>query len=85
MDCSAIFITWPFIVLLLASGASGLLLLALRETATIGVLLAAHLALVMGLFITMPCGKFTHAIYRFAALVRYEAERRLPPPPFTSE
>ena len=74
-----------FIVLLLASGASGLLLLALRETTAMGVLLAAHLAVVMGLFLTMPYGKFVHAIYRYAEQVRYEAERRLPPPPFTSE
>jgi citrate/tricarballylate utilization protein len=74
-----------FIAMLLASGASGLLLLALRESAAMGVLLAAHLAVVMGLFLTMPYGKFVHGIYRFAALVRYEAERRLPPPPFTSE
>jgi citrate/tricarballylate utilization protein len=75
----------PFIVLLLASGASGLLLLGLRETAAMGILLAAHLAVVMGLFLTMPYGKFVHAVYRVAALVRYEAERRLPQSPFTSE
>jgi citrate/tricarballylate utilization protein len=74
-----------FLVLLLASGASGLLLLALRETAAMGSLLAAHLAIVAGLFLTMPYGKFVHAVYRLGALVRYEIERRRPPPPFTAE
>jgi citrate/tricarballylate utilization protein len=74
-----------FLVLLLASGASGLLLLTLRETAAMGILLAAHLAVVVGLFLTMPYGKFVHAVYRFAALIRYEIERRRPPPPFTPE
>jgi len=74
-----------FLALLLASGASGLLLLALRETAAMGSLLAAHLAVVMGLFLTMPYGKFVHAVYRLGALVRYEVERRRPPPPFTAE
>jgi citrate/tricarballylate utilization protein len=74
-----------FLVLLLASGASGLLLLALRETAAMGSLLAAHLALVTGLFLTMPYGKFVHAVYRLGALARYEVERRRPPPPFTAE
>jgi citrate/tricarballylate utilization protein len=74
-----------FLALLLASGASGLLLLVLRETAAMGSLLAVHLAVVMGLFLTMPYGKFVHAIYRLGALVRYEIERRHPPPPFTAE
>jgi len=40
-----------------------------------GILLAVHLGLVMGLFITLPCGKFVHAVYRYAALVRNAAEQ----------
>jgi len=64
-----------FIVLLLLTSLSGLLLLALRETGAMGTLLVMHLALVMALFLTLPYGKFVHAIYRFAALVKYALER----------
>ena len=41
-----------------------------------GMLLALHLGVVFGFFVTMPYGKFVHGIYRFAALVRYAKERR---------
>ena len=34
------------------------------------------LGAVMALFITLPYGKFVHAAYRFAALVRYHLERK---------
>jgi citrate/tricarballylate utilization protein len=65
-----------FIAMLLLTGLSGLVLLVLRETSMMGVLLAVHLGLVFALFVTMPYGRFVHGIYRFAALVRYAAERR---------
>jgi len=64
-----------FLILLFLAAASGLLLLALRETAAMGVLLIAHLGLVLALFVTLPYGKFVHAIYRSAALVKYALER----------
>jgi citrate/tricarballylate utilization protein len=40
-----------------------------------GILLAVHLGVVLGLFLTLPYGKFVHSLYRFAALVRYAGER----------
>ena len=65
-----------FLILLFLASFSGLLLLALRETAAMGSLLVIHLGIVAGLFITMPYGKFAHVVYRYAALVRYAIEQR---------
>ncbi|MEK9281637.1 MULTISPECIES: tricarballylate utilization 4Fe-4S protein TcuB [unclassified Bradyrhizobium] len=65
-----------FIAMLFLTGATGMALLILRETAAMGPLLALHLGVVFALFVTMPYGKFVHGIYRFAALVRYAQERR---------
>ncbi|HXF75947.1 MAG TPA: tricarballylate utilization 4Fe-4S protein TcuB [Methylomirabilota bacterium] len=65
-----------FLWLLFLTTLSGLLLLALRETAAMGLLLVLHLGFVAALFITMPYGKFAHMIYRYAALVRYAGEQR---------
>jgi citrate/tricarballylate utilization protein len=67
-----------FLVLLLLTSLTGLLLLALRATPAMGVLLAVHLGVVLGLFLTLPYGKFVHGVYRFAALVRYAIERSRP-------
>jgi len=74
-----------FLVLLFLASASGIALLALRETAAMGVLLAVHLGLVLGLFVTLPYGKLVHAVYRFAALVRFHVERRRPLPEWGAE
>ena len=74
-----------FLVLLFLTSASGLLLLAFRETRAMGVLLAVHLGAVMALFLTMPYGKFVHGIYRFAALVRFHIERKRPLPEIAGE
>ncbi|WP_280949644.1 hypothetical protein [Pseudorhizobium pelagicum] len=43
-------------------------------------LLAIHLEFVMGLFLTLPYGKFAHAIFRSAALLKYAIEKRRPSP-----
>jgi citrate/tricarballylate utilization protein len=69
-----------FLWLLLLTSATGLLLLVLRESRVMGVLLATHLGVVLALFLTLPYGKFVHALYRFAALVRFHIERRRPLP-----
>lgn len=65
-----------FTLMLLLTSITGLALLVLRETAAMGLLLAVHLGVVFALFATMPYGRFVHGLYRFAALVRYAAERR---------
>jgi citrate/tricarballylate utilization protein len=67
-----------FIALLLLVSASGLALLILRQTTVMGGLLVLHLGSVMGLFLTMPYGKFAHGIYRSAALLRWSIEKRQP-------
>ena len=74
-----------FIALLAATSLTGLLLLGLRETRAMGVLLLVHLGCVLALFLTLPYGKFVHALYRFAALVRFHVERRRPVPGLSSE
>ncbi|MBL8383953.1 MAG: tricarballylate utilization 4Fe-4S protein TcuB [Burkholderiales bacterium] len=58
--------------------ATGLALLAWRDTAAMTVLLAVHLGFVMAFFLTMPYGKFAHGIYRAAALLKYAVEKRQP-------
>jgi citrate/tricarballylate utilization protein len=69
-----------FLALLFLTSLTGLALLFVRETRAMGVLLAVHLGVVLALFVTLPYGKFVHAIYRFAALVRFHVERGRPPP-----
>jgi citrate/tricarballylate utilization protein len=65
------------LVLLLMISVTGLLLLLLRETSAMGGLLLVHLGLVMGLFLTMPYGRFVHGLYRLGALIRFAKEERV--------
>lgn len=67
-----------FIVLLLLVSATGFALLALRDTRWMALWLAIHLGTVLALFVTLPYGKFAHAIYRAAALLKYNIEMRMP-------
>ncbi|MBL0713711.1 MAG: tricarballylate utilization 4Fe-4S protein TcuB [Desulfosarcina sp.] len=64
-----------FTVLLFMISLTGLLLLVFRSTPLMGSLLAIHIGMVLGLFVTMPCGKFIHGIYRYAALVKNAIEQ----------
>lgn len=64
-----------FTVLLFLIALTGVLLLLLRATPLMGLLLTVHLGLVAGLFVTLPCGKFVHALYRYVALARNALER----------
>ena len=65
-----------FLAMLFLTSLTGLALLGLRSTPAMGILLALHLGVVFGLFVTMPYGKFVHGLYRYAALARYARERR---------
>jgi citrate/tricarballylate utilization protein len=70
-DMETVFIAMLFLVSL-----TGLALMALRDTAAMGLLLAIHLGCVFALFISLPYGKFVHGLYRFLALMKYAGERR---------
>ncbi|MDB5882063.1 MAG: tcuB [Ramlibacter sp.] len=69
-----------FIALLFFSSLTGLALLLWRDGPAMPTLLAVHLGVVMALFLTLPYGKFAHAVYRSAALLKYQIERRQPKP-----
>jgi citrate/tricarballylate utilization protein len=67
-----------FSALLLLTSASGLALLAWRDSPRMPLLLAVHLGIVMALFAMLPYGKFAHGIYRSAALLKSAIEKRQP-------
>jgi len=60
-----------FLVLLLLTALTGLLLLALRAGPLMGYLLIVHLGVVLALFVTLPYGKLVHGLYRATALVQF--------------
>ncbi len=67
-----------FIALLLLVSATGFALLLLRDTRLMALWLAIHLGTVMALFLTLPYGKFAHGIFRTAALLKFNMEKRMP-------
>ena len=67
-----------FIALLMLTSLSGLGLWLARGHAGQTVWLAVHLGVVMALFVTLPYGKFAHGVFRCAALLKYQIERRQP-------
>ena len=69
-----------FIALLFVTSASGLALWLARGTPALPLLLCLHLGAVMALFATLPYGKFAHAMFRSAALLRHNVEKRQPNP-----
>ncbi len=69
-----------FIALLFVTAASGLALVAARHGAALTLLLCLHLGAVIALFALLPYGKFAHAVYRSAALLKWAIERRRPNP-----
>ncbi len=60
-----------FIAMLFFISLTGFALMILRDTSAMGILLAIHLGVVLGLFLSLPYGKFVHGLYRFLALVKY--------------
>jgi citrate/tricarballylate utilization protein len=58
-----------FILLLGATGASGLALYAVTGTAAVPMLLAIHLGCVLAFFLLLPYSKMVHGFYRLAALI----------------
>ncbi|WP_159915212.1 tricarballylate utilization 4Fe-4S protein TcuB [Pantoea sp. 18069] len=69
-----------FIALLFVVSASGLALWLGRGTPALALLLCLHLGAVMALFATLPYGKFAHGVFRTAALLRHNTEKRQPNP-----
>jgi len=67
-----------FIALLFLASATGLALLAWRDSGAMALWLAIHLGVVMALFLTLPYGKFAHGVFRSAALLKWAIEKRLP-------
>jgi citrate/tricarballylate utilization protein len=59
---------------LLLASVTGLLLLAQRDTAAMGILLAVHLGVIFSFFVTAPYSMFVHGVYRSAALLRNALE-----------
>jgi len=67
-----------FIALLFLVATSGLALWWGRSTPALALLLCLHLGAVMALFLTLPYGKFAHGVFRTAALLRFNTEKREP-------
>ncbi len=65
-----------FAMLLILVSASGLLLMAVRDTAAMGIVLCIHLGFVLALFLSMPWGKFMHGFHRLIALIVFAIESR---------
>lgn len=65
-----------FILLLGATGATGLALYAATGTTAVPALLAVHLGTVVTFFLLLPFTKMVHGFYRFATLLVEEQKQR---------
>jgi citrate/tricarballylate utilization protein len=65
---------YAFLVLLILTSITGLVLMLLRSTAAAGTLLTVHLGVIAALYLSLPYGKFAHVVYRYAALIRHNIE-----------
>lgn len=65
---------YAFLALLFLVSLTGLVLLAVRDTAAMGLTLVIHLGFVLSFLIMLPYSKFVHAVYRSAALLRFAME-----------
>jgi citrate/tricarballylate utilization protein len=68
---------YGLLVQLLMISITGFAVLIWRESSAMGLLLLLHLGWVLGFFLLLPYGKFVHGVYRFAALLRFHAEKRV--------
>jgi citrate/tricarballylate utilization protein len=75
-DARSLAIEYVFLIMLAVVNITGMLLLALRETASMGTLLVLHIGTVFSLYFAIPYSKFAHFIYRYAALVQNRIEER---------
>ncbi|WP_102107965.1 tricarballylate utilization 4Fe-4S protein TcuB [Oceaniglobus roseus] len=64
-----------FVLLLGATGATGLALYLASGTAAVPVLLTIHLGTVLAFFLLLPFSKMVHGFYRFATLVAEEQKK----------
>ncbi len=67
---------YAFLLLLIATSVTGLVLMLLRSSEAAGTLLTVHLGVIAALYLSLPYSKFAHVVYRYAALVRHHIETR---------
>lgn len=66
-----------FLIFLLLTSATGMVLMFTKGTIYLAPALIIHLGVVLALFLTLPYGKFVHGFYRLIALIKYAAESKL--------
>ena len=65
---------YAFLLLIIITSVTGLVLMLLRSTDAGGTLLTVHLGAIAALYLSLPYSKFAHAVYRYAALIRHQIE-----------